>query len=822
LDCVISENTSSENGAGLCGSDFSNLYLENCKITDNKITNYYNGGGGGLFSSGEYLNLKNCLISGNISYKGAGICCEASKADLINCTIAGNSASFGGGVRCYNYSDIMIKNSIIIGNAGGAIYGGKPEITYSCIEGFSERIGNIDVDPGFYGWGSYTDIYVDKNYTGFSDGSESHPFREVQRVLSLYDSTYKLFSDSPCIGAGELGENMGADTGFCKESGNTSVTLHIAEGEYDIGIFSLVENVSIEGAGELKTVLSGTLCGVRSDLKDFTVRDGNIGGIIIGMYDYSYLRNISILSNQSYYGGGVNCDGRVSFHECTIIENNSFSCGGGVNCSGDADFFKCTISGNTSSKDGGGVCCLGDTEFINCDISGNISSDDGGGVNCSGNAKLIDCDISGNISSDDGGGVNCSGGAELINCDISGNTTFDDGGGVKCTGDADFFMCTISGNTASGDGGGIFCSSDTKFEDCIIMNNKADSGGGVISSGKSFFSNCTLSGNSAHDSGGGINSSGEVEIRDCILKNNSGESGGGVYCSGKTYADKCLFSANWGCSGAALKSNGELVLADCEILDNGIGTGGAVLYCTGDNKVFLNCRITGNAPSYIYGWGSKIIYCGNACFINCSITGNAFSCDGDGLIKLRDSSSVSFYNCIITGNRMGECYPVRKNSNSAIEFYNCIIRDNYFGYFYNYTFEGATYNHCCVDGNYEGTGNINADPEFVRDGYWTGNSYQNKWIEGDYHLKDTSPCIDAGNPDTLYNDTSLPPGLGTYRNDMGIYGGPRNCSVIITSTDILNYLLGKPGLRLEYMPEADANQDGKIDIADMITLIQMK
>lgn len=42
---------------------------------------------------------------------------------------------------------------------------------------------------------------------------------------------------------------------------------------------------------------------------------------------------------------------------------------------------------------------------------------------------------------------------------------------------------------------------------------------------------------------------------------------------------------------------------------------------------------------------------------------------------------------------------------------------------------------------------------------------------GDFHLQSGSPCIDAGNPASEYNDV-IPPGQGTVRCDIGLYGGP--------------------------------------------------
>jgi hypothetical protein len=72
-----------------------------------------------------------------------------------------------------------------------------------------------------------------------------------------------------------------------------------------------------------------------------------------------------------------------------------------------------------------------------------------------------------------------------------------------------------------------------------------------------------------------------------------------------------------------------------------------------------------------------------------------------------------------------------------------------------------------IQGGWGGTGNINSDPLF--DG---GSDF--------YFLTDSSPCIDAGNPDAQYNDVEdpnnpgnpMPPARGTLINDMGHCGGP--------------------------------------------------
>ena len=63
---------------------------------------------------------------------------------------------------------------------------------------------------------------------------------------------------------------------------------------------------------------------------------------------------------------------------------------------------------------------------------------------------------------------------------------------------------------------------------------------------------------------------------------------------------------------------------------------------------------------------------------------------------------------------------------------------------------------------YAGSGNLSVDPLFQG----TGNSYE------DLTFSPMSPCIDAGNPDPIYDDVAFPPSMGTVRNDMGHNGGP--------------------------------------------------
>jgi len=87
----------------------------------------------------------------------------------------------------------------------------------------------------------------------------------------------------------------------------------------------------------------------------------------------------------------------------------------------------------------------------------------------------------------------------------------------------------------------------------------------------------------------------------------------------------------------------------------------------------------------------------------------------------------------------------------------------------------ANITYSLVEGGWTGTGNIDVNPDFEETGFY---------------LSDSSECIDAGNPDPVYNDPEGNPGMGrwpskgTVRNDMGAYGGPYSTELgefVITS-----------------------------------------
>jgi hypothetical protein len=131
-----------------------------------------------------------------------------------------------------------------------------------------------------------------------------------------------------------------------------------------------------------------------------------------------------------------------------------------------------------------------------------------------------------------------------------------------------------------------------------------------------------------------------------------------------------------------------------------------------------------------------------------------------------------------------------------------------------------------------GEGNIDTDPNFVKPGYWDPNgtpdsSSDDVWVAGDYHLRSqsgrwdpntwvidavTSPCIDAGDPNSDY---WVEPWPNSGRVNMGAYGGTaeasRGCGSIYDLQVIAADWL-QPDSVTDIIPFPDG--DGIVDLRD--------
>jgi len=128
--------------------------------------------------------------------------------------------------------------------------------------------------------------------------------------------------------------------------------------------------------------------------------------------------------------------------------------------------------------------------------------------------------------------------------------------------------------------------------------------------------------------------------------------------------------------------------------------------------------------------------------------------NGSGIISTNNSDSTSLINTVIAGN-IGNGY---SGGYGKLRIINSIIFDNSWGILSTVLNPDISYSNIQDTTFYPNPGNINADPEFTNDEFFT--------------LAESSPCIDSGDPSGIFNDLFSPPSQGESRNDMGIYGGP--------------------------------------------------
>jgi L-ascorbate metabolism protein UlaG (beta-lactamase superfamily) len=177
-------------------------------------------------------------------------------------------------------------------------------------------------------------------------------------------------------------------------------------------------------------------------------------------------------------------------------------------------------------------------------------------------------------------------------------------------------------------------------------------------------------------------------------------------------------------------------------------------------------------------------------------------------------SNLTLNNCTFRGNFADEVGGIFASWDRSSILTNCILWGNTFPQIAGYTAVSYT----DVQGGWEGQGNIDEDPLFADPGYWGDGNDPNivvepndpnaVWVDGDYHLKSqagrwdpnseswvqddvTSPCIDAGDPNSSVGDEPMPNG-GII--NMGAYGGTSKASMSLS--DVYIQWLGHASVKI--------------------------
>ena len=607
-------------------------------------------------------------------------------------------------------------------------------------------------------------LFVDDSAVGSGDGSSwDNAFTDLQAALGQ-----AVYGDEIRIAAGTYRPTATADR---------TISFELQDGVSLLGGYAGygADDPDAHNVALYPTVLSGDI-GVAGESTDNSYH-------VISSYGVSSTTLVDGVTITAGYADGSSTD----------------SCGGGMynGCSSSPTLTNCTFSGNMASS------------------SGSDGSYGGGMYNGSSSPTLTDCTFSGNTASDSGSGGSYGGGMynsssspALTGCIFIGNMTVSSGS-VGSSGGAMYNYgsssptltdCTFSGNTASSSGGGgsygggmLNTSSSPALTNCTFSGNTANNGAGMYNycSSSPTLTNCTFSGNTASGS------------------SSDGSYGGGMlnYSSSPTLTG-CTFSGNTASTIGDVSSYG----------------GG--MYNHSSSPILTNCTFSGNTTSTSgsessYG-GGMFNYSSSPSLTNCAFSGNTANSSGSvgsyggGIFNY--SSSPTLANCTFSGNT-GRSHGASSgyggwmyNNTSSPTLTNCIAWDNGNRPIGADDLAESVITYSDIQGGYEGSHNINADPLFVRspsvgpDGVWgtADDDY------GDLRLQLSSPCINAGNNEALglvgsTTDLAGNPriiagmvDLGAYEAEvvahgLGTFGAKHSLTLIEADGDTVKLAIGGGG-----------------------------
>ena len=697
-NCFIEFNTNSTLGAGILAFGDSAIVLDNSHIWDNIVTGA-GGKGGGIYLS------NNCSL-----------------ALIAHVNFLRNEAENGGGLYLNNADfDMGVHSSIYgckAGVNGGGIY--MLDSTLNLHQGC--RIGSSGI--------TVTNIAE----TGDGGG-----------IYALNSSIY--FDDL----------NAATLDNYAHRNGGSVYISNC--------IFILSDNASI---GYTTTEIGSG-------------RAGSYGGGIYAMDStVIFTNNVSLLAGEAgSHGGGLyekNCN--IYFYDSTVGStnpangNHSANKGGGIYARGGKILIDNTeFINNSADFDGGGIRTFSGVECnINNSLFQNNSSGDSGGaiaLDSQSTVTVHNSEIHYNTADVDGGGIYAEDGLlYLENCDLNNNKADNDisitgNGGALCVNNAkavivvggfiDYMLtnsainggaiyvgnngllvCSATNNyyhvlrnSASENGGGIFVENNSQViitgGVVFAWNGAADDGGGgyvsdnsiikMFSTGYNFIPGFYQNG--AFKNGGGLTLSNDAEFVgvNCWVSGNiAWKSGGGIFANASTVSITASFVLPW-------------TVPPCKIDNNlAMKNGGAYYGSFGSHFELDGAEMTNNI-ALVYA-GAIDSYGSSADINNTIIAGNK-SPDCGGIASLK-SGRVGLNFCTITGNLTNTFDTGSLMLEGSLILTNCIVYNNVGDVFSGTGTKLIRYSD--IEGGYPGTGNIDANPDFV----------------GNYTLMASSPCIDTG------------------------------------------------------------------------------
>ncbi|HUS14283.1 MAG TPA: LamG domain-containing protein [Chloroflexia bacterium] len=451
-------------------------------------------------------------------------------------------------------------------------------------------------------------------------------------------------------------------------------------------------------------------------------------------------------------------------------------------------------------------------------LSGDLLDDDGGGFTTDNARNVVDAAGTGPGTVFDG--LRVEGG---FNPDTIGGG----GGGLRlhASGQLSVTNALFIRNQAAEAGGGLLASSgQISLDNVIFESNSAETGGGAALLADGAINGGVFRANAADDCGGLFTDLGAVTVIDTRFEfNRAGNKGGGACNSGDLFLDSAVFESNQAGAGGGLYASHAVTLTGSQFLTNTAADAGGALFAEFGPPVAINSGLfAGNTATGTLSVGGAVsttgpLALGGATFVgNSAAAGGALGAvngtvkisntlflanqavNGDGGALRQSSGSIRLINLVLVGNqasqRGGAIFVDQSGSSllqltavsntaavsgsvlfassSGVQFANNVVWRNGPGAIGRQS-SGVGFSFNLGDAGIGGTGNISADPQFVRapnpgDGDWTtvaDNDY------GDLRLTFASPGIDAGN-NTLLTLPRPPTDLAGQPRFVDVAGAP--------------------------------------------------
>ncbi len=593
-------------------------------------------------------------------------------------------------------------------------------------------------------------IYVDNDAVGLNDGSSwQNAYNFLQDALADAETTIKPVEIRVAHGIYK------PDQGVIQTLGDCTATFRLINGVTIKGGYAGAVEPNTIDIELYETILSGDLSRNYIDVND----SGDLHDTPY-RYDYSWHVVTGSNTDETAVLDGFTITGGYIWVVAYNLGGPPTGGAGMLISSGSPTLIDCTFTDNETGNAGGGLLIYDDSNptLLNCKFTRNYAGSGGGLFSSTSSPTLINCIFSDNYAQHQGGGIyNVSGNPILTNCTFRRNSTYG----------------------SRNKGGGMYNrNSSIVLTNCTFIENSAATGGGMFNKDCNTELNmCEFGGNTASSYSGAVSNSGQLIVKGCVFKENypgAVEDGGSPI--GPIFTD-CTFSGN-----------------------SSPYDGGAVCVYM---ATFSHCLFAGNRSLGEHSTGGAVYSFSTATFNNCTFSNNW----ADSRRAIYCSGIANVNNCIFWGS---------KDQIRAHNSYQFLVD-------YSDTQGGWTW---------PGEGNIDADPCFADPGYWADaddpnivdepNDPNAVWVDGDYHLKSqagrwkpdseswiqddvTSPCIDAGDPNSPIGHEPFPNG-GII--NMGAYGGTAEAS---------KSYFGKPVC--ETIIAGDINGDCKVDFDDLMILM---